>query len=45
MLTLGIYNVLNRHNIYSILYDPQSRSWKGLSLFPIMPTVSWSMDF
>ena len=45
MLSVGIYNVLNRHNIYSIMYDPETRSWKSLSLFPIMPTVSWSMEF
>jgi hypothetical protein len=42
---IGIYNLLNRHNVYSIMYDPDSRSWKSLSLFPIMPTVSWSMKF
>ena len=45
MLSVGIYNVLNRHNIYSIMYDPETRSWKSLSLFPIMPTVSWSIEF
>ena len=45
MLNVGIYNVLNRHNVYSIMYDPDSRSWKSLSLFPIMPTVNWSMEF
>ena len=45
MLSVGIYNLLNRHNVYSIMYDPDSRSWKSLSLFPIMPTVSWSMEF
>ncbi len=44
-LNIGIYNLLNRHNVYSIMYDPDSRSWKSLSLFPIMPTVSWSMKF
>ena len=45
MLSVGIYNLLNRHNIYSIMYDPDTRSWKSLSLFPIMPTVSWTMEF
>ena len=45
MLNVGIYNLLNRHNVYSIMYDPETRSWKSLSLFPIMPTVSWSMEF
>ena len=44
-LVVGIYNLLNRHNIYSIMYDPDSRSWKSLSLFPIMPSVSWTQRF
>ena len=44
-LTVGVYNLLNRHNIYSLMYDPDSRSWKSLSLFPIMPTISWNMEF
>jgi hypothetical protein len=44
-LNAGIYNLLNRHNVYSIMYDPDSRSWKSLSLFPVMPTVSWTMEF
>ncbi len=45
MLNVGIYNVLNRHNVYSIMYDPDSRSWKSLSLFPIMPTLKYSITF
>ncbi len=44
-LVVGIYNLLNRHNIYSIMYDPDSRSWKSLSLFPIMPSLSWTQRF
>lgn len=45
MLNVGIYNLLNRHNIYSIVYDPTNQKWKSLSIFPIMPTISWTMEF
>lgn len=44
-LNVGIYNLLNRHNIYSIMYDPVIKKWKSLSIFPIMPAISWTMDF
>ncbi len=44
-LNVGIYNVLNRHNPYSITYDATERTWKQMSLFPIMPSVSWTMSF
>ena len=44
-LNAGIYNVLNRHNVYSITYDPADRQWKQLSIFPIMPSLSWTMEF
>lgn len=44
-LNLGIYNVLNRHNAYSITYDTNERVWKQMSLFPIMPSISWTMSF
>lgn len=44
-LNVGIYNVLNRHNAYSITYDTNERVWKQMSLFPIMPSLSWTMFF
>lgn len=44
-LNVGVYNVLNRHNAYSITYDSTERKWKQLSLFPIMPSLSWSLEF
>lgn len=44
-LNVGIYNVLNRHNAYSLTYDTKERVWKQLSLFPIMPSLSWTMSF
>lgn len=44
-LNVGIYNVLNRHNAYSVTYDTNERVWKQMSLFPIMPSLSWTMSF
>lgn len=44
-LNLGFFNVLNRHNPYSITYDPSDRKWKQLSLFPIMPSLKYSLEF
>lgn len=44
-LNVGIYNVLNRHNVYSVTYDTTERKWKQISLFPIMPSFSWTMEF
>ncbi len=44
-LNAGIFNVLNRHNAYGITYDASERKWKQISLFPIMPSLSWTMEF
>lgn len=40
----GIYNVLNRHNPFTITYDSKSREWRKISLFPIMPSISYSIS-
>lgn len=44
-LNLGIFNVLNRHNPYSVTFNANERKWKQMSIFPIMPSLSWSMEF
>lgn len=44
-VNLGIYNVLNRHNPFSITYDDRSREWRKISLLPIMPAVRYSIEF
>lgn len=44
-LGLGVYNVLNRHNPFSIIYDDRSREWKQVSLIPIMPSFSYKISF
>ncbi|MPL97041.1 hypothetical protein SDC9_43229 [bioreactor metagenome] len=44
-LNIGIYNLLNRHNAYSLYWDSGSKKWKQLSILPIMPTLSYSVCF
>lgn len=44
-IDIGIYNVLNRHNPFSIRYDYESRRWTQISLFPILPTIHYSICF
>ena len=44
-LTIGIYNLLNRHNPSMLSYDTDTKTWNFVSLFPIMPSISWKMDF
>lgn len=42
-LNLGVYNALNRHNPSVIFLDNDNRQWKQLSLFPIMPSISYKL--
>ena len=44
-LNVGIYNVFNRHNPFSIIYDDRSREWRQVSLIPIMPSFSYRIEF
>lgn len=44
-LNIGFYNVLNRHNPFSIIYDDRSREWRQLSLLPIMPSFNYKISF
>lgn len=44
-LNLGVYNVLNRHNPFSVIYDDRSREWRQVSLIPIMPSFSYRIQF
>ena len=43
-LNLGVYNVLNRHNPFSVIYDDRSREWRQVSLIPIMPSFSYRIQ-
>ncbi len=42
-LSLSVYNLTNRHNPYQ--YFEEDSKWKQLSIFPIMPSVRWSMSW
>ena len=44
-LTLGVYNVMNRHNPFSVVYDDRSREWRQISLIPVMPSFSYRITF
>lgn len=44
-LNVGIYNLFNRHNPFSLTFDTEERTWKQISLFPIMPSLNWTMEF
>ena len=51
--TLSIFNVYNRHNPYLVYFDAQGDFLKGnytvkgkqVSLFPILPTITWNFKF
>ena len=43
-LSLGIYNILNRHNPLTIYYDSTSGDWYTISLFPIMPGLHYRVS-
>jgi hypothetical protein len=40
---VGLFNVLNRQNPYLIFYDEDR--WKQLSIFPIIPSLKWTLGF
>ncbi len=44
-ITIGIFNVLNRHNPFAITYDSTTKEWKQISLIPIMPSINWQIKF
>ena len=44
-ITLGVYNVLNRHNAYSLTWDAEAGRWKQLSILPILPSLKYALSF
>lgn len=44
-LSIGVFNVLNRHNPFSIYYDTDDSRWKRLSLIPVLPNFSYKVQF
>ena len=43
-LTVGIFNVLNRHNPSMLSYDSDAKAWNQVSLFPIMPSLKYTIE-
>lgn len=41
----GIYNVMNRHNHFSLYYDNEDKEWKQVYIFPMMPSLNWTVEF
>lgn len=44
-LNLGIYNVLNHFNPYTVYYNSKEKTWKELALVPILPNLSYRVRF
>lgn len=42
-LSLGVCNLLNHFNPYTVYFDTQEAVWKEVSLLPILPTFSWRL--
>jgi len=45
LLNVGVYNALNRHNPICLYYDGDDDTWKQVSLFPVMPSLSYKLSF
>lgn len=43
-LTFGVYNVFNRHNPSMLTFDADAGTWKYISFFPIMPSISYVLE-
>lgn len=44
-LNIGVYNIMNRHNPLSIIYDDREKVWKQVSLIPILPSFNYKIKF
>ena len=44
-ISLGVYNLTNRHNAYSLNWDKTDERWKKLCIFPILPNFSYRITF
>lgn len=44
-LNIGVYNVMNRHNPFSLTYNPDTKQWNQISLLPVMPSLKYSIQF
>ncbi len=44
-LNVGIYNLLNRFNPFSLYYNSELLEWQMMALFPIMPNFYYKIEF
>jgi len=44
-LNLGVCNLLNHFNPYTVYYDTKEEAWKEMALLPILPNFSWRVEF
>ena len=44
-LNLGVYNVLNHFNPFTVYYNTGEKTWKELELIPILPNLSYKVSF
>lgn len=44
-INAGVYNMLNRHNPFNLSYNTETRRWEQLYIFPIMPSLSFKVEF
>ena len=44
-LNLGVCNLLNHFNPYTVYYDTKEEVWKEMALLPILPNFSWRVEF
>ena len=44
-LNVGVFNVLNHFNPFTVYYDTKEQTWKELALIPILPNFSYQVKF
>lgn len=44
-VNLGVCNLLNHFNPYTVYYDTKEGVWKEMALLPILPNFSWRIKF
>ena len=44
-LNIGVCNVLNHFNPYTVYYDTKMGEWKEIALLPILPNFSYRLSF
>ncbi len=43
--SIGIWNATNHFNPFMIYFDENTEEWKQLALLPILPNISWRVEF